>query len=215
MFIARTAAVLGLLTVLASPAHAATIYTDQTSFLADVEAGHYLETFNSLAQDTLLSSPINFSGNGFAYTTSLGPFNGGFFNEGPAGDTWLSTNNSGDSILFTFTSGNVTAVGGNFFATDITGTPSGSSVVLTLNDGTTHTLLTSSATSFVGFTSLLPILSMSFDAPDVASVQWSTANNLIVGQTAQAQAPEPATLAMLGLGALFVVRRRAATRQAL
>ncbi|HLK55431.1 MAG TPA: hypothetical protein VKU00_02645, partial [Chthonomonadaceae bacterium] len=101
-----------------------TVYTDQATFLANVQSGYYLETFDSQPINTQVPSPLSFSSNGFSYTASVpdltspsGP--GNFFNVGTVSDVWLSTDLQGDPITFNFTSGNVTAVGGNFFNTDV------------------------------------------------------------------------------------------------
>ena len=118
---------------LSSSAKAADVYTDQPSFLAHVQAGYYLETFDSLPA-TDLGTSLSFSGNGFSYDASAALDLYGV--AVGIGDNALSTNNFTDTLTLTFTSGNVTAVGGEFFNTDLPGNPSFDAVIVSLNDGT-------------------------------------------------------------------------------
>jgi hypothetical protein len=77
----------------------------------------------------------------------------------------------------------VTAVGGNFWATDISVISTGTSVVLTLSDGTVETVDVTDATTFRGFVTEAPITTLTIDAPDGGdgTPYWSTLDNLIVG----------------------------------
>jgi hypothetical protein len=75
----------------------------------------------------------------------------------------------------------VTAVGGNFWATDVSVTPTGTNVTILLSDGTTETFAPADATGFRGFTTAAPITSITIDAPDVPSPFWPTMDNLIIG----------------------------------
>jgi hypothetical protein len=65
---------------------------------------------------------------------------GGLFNIGTPTDTWFSTNSNGDSLVFTLTSGNITAIGGYFFVTDFDGDVTSGTVSAALNDGTTYSV---------------------------------------------------------------------------
>ncbi|MGA9342720.1 MAG: hypothetical protein WBV61_10400, partial [Rhodanobacteraceae bacterium] len=97
----------------------------------------------------------------------------------------ISTSSATDQIVVTFTGNPVTAVGGNFWATDINVVPTGTSIVITLSDGTTETFSPPDQTGFRGFTTAVPITSITIDAPDDDPVNgpfyWSTMDNLIVG----------------------------------
>ena len=180
-----------------SGARADTLYTNQASFLSALAPGSYLETFDSLPQNTLLASPLTFSQNGFSYTAATTQST--FYNAGPAGDVWLSTNRANDPITFTITGGGPTAIGGYFFPSDISGSAIAGSITLTLTDGGSYTLNNSTATStsFVGFTTTAPITSFTLTVPD--GTTWNTANNLIVGVV-----PEPSTYALV-LGSLILL----------
>ena len=177
-------------------ARATTIYTNQAAFLAATQPGYYPETFNSLPQFTQLASPLNFSSNGFSYNATAPT--AGFFNLGPSGDTWLSTFHEFDPIIFNFTSNNVTAVGGFFFLTDLNGNAAGGTVTVTLNNGKMFSITDASSTSFIGFTTGVPIQSLTVTPPSGgATLVFATVNDFITGKAV----PETGSSALLlGLG---------------
>jgi hypothetical protein len=78
---------LAFATIGISTLQATSIYTNQATFLSNVQAGYYLETFDSLPTG-FVASPHGFSGNGFSYTASADHLN--FFNSGSGSDVWLS-----------------------------------------------------------------------------------------------------------------------------
>ena len=122
----RTAHMIAALSVCAlGTAAMADVFTDSASFMAAL-SDSYTNAFNDAVPGP--SADLNYSNGTYSYTVSAdGPAFGGLYN-----DTGLiSTNNAGDGILVTFTSGNVTAVGGNFWATDISVFPTGTNVTIT------------------------------------------------------------------------------------
>ena len=177
---------------------ATTIYTSQAAFLAHTQSGSYLETFDSLPQFTPLNSPLSFSKNGFSYTASAPSADNQFFNAGTTGDVWLSTFDHSTNIVFDFTSNNVTAVGGNFFITDIPGNVVAGTITVTLDNGTTFSVSDPSASSFVGFTTSSPIHSLTFIPPPSGATEvFGTVNNFITGRSV----PESgSTLPVIGIG---------------
>jgi PEP-CTERM motif len=183
------------LAVLSVSSFATTIYTSSASFLAHVPSGFYTNTFTGLSDP----STGAFSGGGFAYTASapLGIYVGGGF---------LGTNQVEDSLKITFTSGNIYAFGGNFFATDISDAFQPFSITLALSDGTVETFTPSSlANSYRGFVSDVAFSSVTISAP--GDSRYPGVDNLTV-----AAVPEPSTIALMGLGlvvAVRVARRRA------
>jgi hypothetical protein len=54
----------------ATPTEAATVFTNEADFLANVQPGSYLEDFNALPTATDLGSSLPFSQNGFNYTAN-------------------------------------------------------------------------------------------------------------------------------------------------
>jgi MYXO-CTERM domain-containing protein len=187
-----TAAVLAL----AGAANAA-VFTSQAAFTPNLAPGFFFNNFSSVAFGA--SGALNFSGNGFAYTVDSGPVSGGLFNDPGV----ISTNLQAAQIIVTFTGAPVTAVGGNFWSTDINVLPVASTITVLLSDGQSSSFASSSASDFRGFTSAVPIVSLSIDAPGAGNI-WPTMDNLYVG----ANVPAPGAAALLGLGVLAAGRRR-------
>jgi hypothetical protein len=206
---------------------AATPVTNQATFVSDLATGYYLETFSELPQTadpanpTPLSAPIDFTGgagNAFAYNAVSVVENAGLlavpFTGTPSG---LATFAFGDTLGFNFTSGNVTAVGGQFFSADVNGILDPLALVqVVLNDGSTVTLpaVGNSPTNFEGFLITTPglfITSLQItpymlvgDDLVVNGNESAAVSNLYVGDyqaaTNGGTAPEPATFVLLGAG---------------
>ncbi len=178
------------------------VFTDSASFLGAL-SDSYTNAFDDAVPGA--SPDLSYSSGGYSYTVSAdGPVLGGLYN-----DTGLiSTNNATDGILVTFTSGNVTAVGGNFWATDILVFPTGTDVTITLSDGTSESFVSTGPSDFRGFTSDIAIDSIFIDAIDdvTGTPYWATMDNLIVGTAV----PTPGAAALLGLAGLGATRRRRA-----
>jgi hypothetical protein len=189
------AAALSLLS--ASTFAATTVYTSSAAFLPQVAAGSYFNSFTGLADPA--AGPVTFSGSGFSFAASapsdliLTP---GF----------LSTSQIDEALTINFTSGNVTAFGGNFFAVDFNNTFQAVSLTLTLSDGKVETFTPSSlSNSYRGFVSTSPITSLVISAPGQSL--YGSLDNFTVGQTLPV--PEPGTLSLwaLGVAGLMAVRR--------
>lgn len=153
------------------------VYTDRTTFLQNVQGGHFEEGFASVPVGTAVPS-LDFSGNGFAYTvTAIGGGTQQLYNDPGI----ISHDSAIDAIRITFTGAPVTAIGGNFWGTDITFTPNGGEVTLTLADSTTVTYASSGPGDFRGFVTTTPIAHITIDAADVPANSWSTIDNVIAG----------------------------------
>lgn len=196
----RLAAAVGALSVAGlATAGTATVYTDLASFMANV-ATSYSNDFTGVptgAQPALNFGPVN----GFSYT--VGAVGGGsnqLFNDPGI----ISTDSALDSIVVTMTGAPVTAVGGNFWATDISFFPTGTGITINLSDGTNVSYTSTGPADFRGFISDVAITSITIDAPDVPGNAWATMDNLVVG----AAIPAPGAVAVLGLAGLAGVRRR-------
>jgi hypothetical protein len=180
-------------------ASAINAYNTEGSFLAALYPGYYQENFGTFKTGTSLS----YSGAGFGYTIT---------DSSIVQTTWGWLQEAGpNTITITFTSGNVTAIGGDFFAVNTLAQPKGTTDTLTFSDGTTTTITTgTSSTSFTGYTFNTPITSMTVHAASSfpLAVRWTALDDLIVGTAA----PEPGTWTLLGAGmgllAFLKLRRR-------
>ena len=186
-----------------SSSQTATVYTDQTVFLNSVQPGFYLETFDALPQNTVLAPPLSFSTSGFSYTATTPDL---FLTLGGT----LTTLGKVFDITFTFTSDNVTALGGNFFLGTNGLPPSGPVLLsLALNDGTNVSLMDPTGSTFVGFTTNIPIQTLVLST--VTDNRFVTVDNLISG----ASVPEPAEVWLLGAGLIMLTcAQRVAQRSA-
>ncbi|HRQ63598.1 MAG TPA: DUF11 domain-containing protein [Xanthomonadaceae bacterium] len=153
-------------------------YTDRDEFLANVQAGFYEEPFNDVPVGPA-GPMLSFSGNGFSYdVTAVGAGSNNLYNDPGI----VSTDSALDALRITFTGAPVTAVGGNFWASDIGFNPTGGEIILELEDGTIESYSPSSMTSFGGFVTVSPIVHITIEAPDVPANNWTTMDNVIVGK---------------------------------
>lgn len=185
----------------------AVMYNDSASFLANLAPGFYLENFNTVVGTF---SSKSFSSNGFSYTVSapgnLIPVNGA-----------ISTVNKNDSISIVFSGAPVSAVGGNFFDTNLSGNYILGGITVHLSDGTNSTFAPTSASQFEGFTTASgSIMSLSIQAIQTSVDTFPTLDNFYVGGFSGAPqggtVPEPGSLAQLAgfgiVGAGFALKRR-------
>ncbi|AFY74458.1 hypothetical protein Syn7502_02481 [Synechococcus sp. PCC 7502] len=172
---------------------------------------HY-QNFDTQQTTSAFNGPIFFSNNGFSYNISVtGPGSNQFFNSFAFGSPAISLNNDTDTILVSFTSGNITAVGGDIFTSNVSGFQALGNVTVNLNDGTSVIVPTTSLVApapFRGFISDKPITSLSLTANPVANSRWPTLDNFYVGATAAAVPFEfnPA-LGLVALGGLWGVKK--------
>ncbi|MCV2362742.1 PEP-CTERM sorting domain-containing protein [Paucibacter sp. DJ1R-11] len=186
-----------------------TVYTSQAAFLAAVTAPG-VDTFTGFSISGSTPSPINRTAGSYGYTATASTST--FFGAGTVANPWLSTNLATDSVTFNGFTGGVSAIGGNFFGSNISGLFAAGDVVLTATDasGTVSQTITGATTSsFIGFVSNGALLSATLAAVQPAgAVLWPTADNLTLATVAAV--PEPQTYALLlsGLGVLGLIARR-------
>lgn len=195
----RFVSVAALTLLSASSFAATTTYTSAASFLSQVVPGSYLENFDGFDD----AGPAIFSGGGFSYAVSAAS---GIYGSGD----FIGSNQPYEVVTISFTSGNVTAVGGNFFAVDNIDDFYANPVTLTLSDATTVTFTPSSRLdSYRGFTSDAVITSLTLTMPTVAfTSRYPSLDNLTVGVAVPV--PEPSSWLLMGLGiaGLAAARRR-------
>ena len=180
---------------------AATVFTSSASFLSNVQPSP-----NSYTEDFTLefgnaSSGLEFSSNGFTYnlvaagTEPLDLYKSGDF---------IATVTGNEVLTVNFTSGNVTAVGGNFYLTNVAEQTVVASVTLTLSDSTTVSFSSATSAEYRGFVSTGPfITSLVMSAPGVDL--YNSIDNLTVGARI---IPEPASLLSMCSGMLLLLQRR-------
>ncbi|WP_310428761.1 PEP-CTERM sorting domain-containing protein [Chamaesiphon sp. VAR_48_metabat_135_sub] len=198
-----------------------TTYTNSTTFLNNTSTT-YLETFDSLPLREL-NSPKAFSQSGFAYTVSAPNRLWVGSGIGNTGSPFVGTQNPNDNLTISFTSGNVTAIGGNFFLNDTDDNLTTGIIKLTLDDGSFINLNspTSAPVPFGGFTTDGSIItSLTISGP---TTTWENFDNLYVGTAinrAQLPAnvtdvPEPLTVlgTIFGAGYGVALKRKLAKSQ--
>jgi hypothetical protein len=142
---------------------------------------------------------------GFEYIISA---NAGFFNVGSGSDTWLSTAVPFTDLVINPTTP-ITAMGGYFFLTGLNGEVIPGNVTVKLDNGTSFSITNPSPTSFVGFTTFAPILSLALTPAASGIGPFVAVNDFITG----AAVPEGGNSALLlGLGLAAVVLGRGAGR---
>jgi len=196
---------------------AGTVYLNQADFTAALVSGYDFENFNSM-DFTGSAYSYSFSKNGFDWTASTTDYYTGDSNTGnppailfidDAGSVAMTpaggdTGGAGDVLTLSFTSGNVTAIGGDFFLTNFLGDLQDGSFTLTLNDGTTETFNNVSSANFFGYISSSPITSLTFVPPTPYNA-FATIDNLYVGEgEAAPETPETSTIGLLAGGLSLV-----------
>ncbi len=193
MKLAHIAFTVAAVAVSAAASAQTTTYTTSAAFMANVAPGSYTEGFSDPSFSGDLSA--SFSGGAFAYTIAAPQ---GLYGNG----TFIGTNLPNEALTITFTGAPVTAVGGNFYATDFSDDFQLVPITLTLSNGTTTTFTPSNVTdSFRGFTTGLAIASMTVGGPGAGL--YVGVDSLTVGVV-----PEPGTWLLMGLGIGALVLRQ-------
>jgi hypothetical protein len=211
---AGTLAVLVVLGACGAGAPAATaVYTNRDAFVSVLQGDFYLEQFNDsnfgyphCATPWADYGPVN----GYAYRLTSSPHALLFSVEGAE-----TVDISSDELVANFTGRPVYAVGGRFYGVGLLGDSVPSLVRLTLSDGTfwDSNNVNVSISNFVGFTSTIPIVSLSVNAGHSGMDTGPTMDDFYVGAPLSGGAPpipEPLTLcgAGLGIGAVGAYLRR-------
>jgi hypothetical protein len=197
----KSLAAAAVMALAASSAMAGTWYNSEASFVSAIQPNPYIEDFSNFT----FGSPLDGTqltwaapgGNGYGWTASAP---GGLYSNVSA----LSTNFGNDPVTINFTAGNVTALGGNFTNTDITGAQIPGTVTVTTSDGGVQSI-TSNPASFLGYTSTVPIVSVTFTATSAATNNWVQIDHFYTGTAGTV--PEPASLSVIGLAVAGLATR--------
>lgn len=190
--------------LVAGGAFASTIYDNEGDFLAEVQPGYYLEDFGTPTTSDLAPSSFTDGTYTWSATSADDLFVWGEEDAPPLCVGSLGTNSPSYTVTVTFSGAPVTAFGGNLYMTDIGFGPVSGGMTVELNDGTSVELDSPYVDSFTGFTSDVPITSVTLTPESGVEGLYITVDNILVG----AAVPEPSSLALLGLGVLAALRRR-------
>lgn len=172
----------------------AQVFSNQAAFLAAIgnDPGAFTNSFGSNASNWNGGTP------NMAYSVGA---NNGLYSDGD----FIGTLFANTDLVITFTSGNVRAVGGNFWHSDIADNfISGVPVTLQYSDGTIDTYTPGSVTEFRGYVSNTFLTSVTIKGSGPATpARFASMDNVIVSSV-----PEPATMTALALGAAAMLRRR-------
>jgi PEP-CTERM motif len=180
-------------------------YSTESAFLSAILPEYYLQTFSTKTSGQSLS----YSGDGYSYTASV---TGGLLPRLQTDYGWMQETNAGDTITITFKSGDVTAVGGDFFAVNLVAQPKSATITLNFAGGPSETITsTTSTTAFTGFTFEKPLTSMTITPQSsILAARYAALDNLVIGTAA----PEPGTWMLLsaGVGLMALARFRRSSR---
>lgn len=180
----------------------AAVYSSEALFLAAVQSPRLSEDFTGMAHP---GPTLALAQNGYGVQVTTGAQALLVFDL--SGNDYLTTSNSTSGfsapMTLTFTTGNVTAVGGAFFQTSAFGAFLSSPVTLNFSDGTSQVLTPASNADFFGYTSTTPIASLTI-SPD-ASHHFVSIDNLRIGA---AIIPAPGAMGLLAGAGLLAARRR-------
>jgi hypothetical protein len=206
-FLLKPLAIAALVATTGAANAAITVYTSLAAFNAATTA-QGTDTYTGFSITGATPSPITRNAGPYGYTASTP---GNFFGAGTTANPWLSTNTATDTVTLNAFTGGVTAAGGNFFGSDISGLFAAGDITVSATDGsgtTTQTIIGATQASFLGFVSTGALSSLTFVAVQpAATFLWPTLDNLVLATTV----PEPQTYAMMlaGLGLVgFMARRR-------
>ncbi|MCC7374884.1 MAG: PEP-CTERM sorting domain-containing protein [Verrucomicrobiales bacterium] len=184
----------------------AVVYSSLSSFNSAIQGGAYVEDMESFTAGQAGSgvTSLDFSGGTgpIQYTISADP-DELYFSESTGGNQALTTLAFESPLVITFTSANITAVGGEFHLLGGDENPANGLLSVTLNDGSTFsTNITSHASGgldYLGFTTTAPNFIQSITL-GTSSGLYTAVDNLTVGFAA---VPEPAVIASLSAVGLF------------
>lgn len=167
-------------------------YDDRDAFLADLAPGYDENAFTGL-RTGYVNGPLPFAG-AHAYAVSATPHSdyGDFYLFPGAGVLSGVSADPATELAIAFTGAPVTAVGANVWGqmfqdptSVITNLQAPTTIVLTLDDGTTETFVAADQQAFRGFVASKPITRLTLQAPEPnadGAYVWGVFDNLVVGR---------------------------------
>lgn len=209
---AAIVAVVGAAGVAGASGHAmgGVSFTNQATFVSNLTPGYSLTNFSSFSTFSTPATPLALGSGNFTYqaTTTAQAF----FIDALSGNNFLSTATATDGfsrpVTLNFTGSTpVFAVGGNFFVVSAFGAlitdPPFNQVKLTFSDGSMTTLTAQTNSSFFGYISNTPLVSLTIDP--LATQRFVGIDNLHVGTS---PIPAPGAAGLAALGSMAIARRR-------
>jgi len=195
MFLRREMKKLIILSILVGIASVsnAQVFTSAGAFQTAIasDPGQYLNSFGSSTASWSGGTPT------MSYTMSA---TSGLYSDG----NFIGTNGPNEALLMTFTSGNVRAVGGSYFTTNISDVfQPGSTINITYSDGGTDSYIAGSTSQFRGYVSGTVLTSMSITSTGPDASRFLSMDNVVTSTV-----PEPATMTAMALGALALLKKR-------
>jgi hypothetical protein len=170
------------LALIACSVSAGTSYTSEAAFVSAINPTYYLENFNSFT----FGSPLNGSqttyvapgSNGYGWTASA---SSGLYSNNSA----LSVNVANDPLTITFSGLTVSAFGGIVANTDPSGNLIAGTVTINTSDGgSAFVTLPAGTSGFLGYTSTVPITSVTFTATGATTNNFVQIDHFYTGASA-------------------------------
>ncbi|MDH7571261.1 MAG: PEP-CTERM sorting domain-containing protein [Armatimonadota bacterium] len=182
----------------------------EAAFTAQLAPGYYLEEFNQhpWTTDAPILFPQLLSQGSWSYVVSAD----GALKGAPSSSGWgyVSTISENDYILVVFNDPKPTAVGGWFFVTDSSGAPTPGRLTVHLSNGQTLEVTANEYQTFTGYigADALEWMEISLPGGGAGDEEWRALDHLYVGYQNTGVTPEPASVALLGVGLALAARRR-------
>ena len=151
------------------------VFTSEAGYLAAVNGlTTTTEDFNNLTYGGITGSGYSMTNGGVTYTFTAPP-NGIWSNAGA-----MSTTNSYNPLITTFSGDQVYGFGGWFTGTNMLGNFMTTTVTLASGAVLDYSFIPAAPNQFVGFTFTDPVVSFSLDADDGNGLSWSTLDHFVV-----------------------------------
>ena len=179
------------------------VYTSESAFIAALSPGYFHDNFGSLSPfNSVPLSVVSATGGTPAVTYDITAPPSGLFINNDSGFNAVGNWVQSQDVIVSLTSGNVYAIGAEFYLCDFNGVKQDGQISISFSDGASGTA-TSSATGPYGFLGVIDSGLITSMTVTHSSLGYLNMANLYLGGV-----PEPSSLLLLGLSALAFIRRR-------